>query len=258
MSKQNISPHQVTSKFTPDKAIPLLERLVKDAEALVKEDAYSAKRQEWRSTAEAALQRALGLANPATFAFSQADCGFSSAYDTKYERELRANERLQDMIAAVNSGIQQLRWELPDPTQVFLPAGSEHDAYVEIRKILGLVTQTVTIVDTWVDGSLWSLLTNVPPSSQIRVLTAQMKGDFALEGKKFVAQHGCKVEVRTTRTYHDRFILVDGAKCWHLGASIKDAGNKASVLSEFLSPSIVSAVLTDVESAWNAGTRVTL
>jgi hypothetical protein len=248
----------INSSFPPDKAVPILEQLVSDADALLKEHRDSTKRQKWQSTAQAALERALGLGNPATLAFVQADCGFSSFYDTEDTRQQRANERLRDMVAAVSSGIQQLRWELPDPTQTFLPAGSEHDAYVKIREILALVSQNVVIVDNWVDGTLWTLLTNVPASSEIRVMTMQMKPYFSLEGKKFVTQHGNKVEVRTTMNYHDRFILVDGAKCWHLGASIKDAGRKAFALSEVVSLSIAAAIRTDVESTWTSATPVPL
>jgi len=85
-----------------------------------------------------------------------------------------------------------------------------------------------------------------------------MKSDFALEGRKFVAQHGNTVEVRTTKSYHDRFILLDGTKCWHCGASIKDAGNKAFAMSEILSPALVAAVVTDAQNTWNAASVVPL
>ena len=45
-------------------------------------------------------------------------------------------------------------------------------------------------MDSYVDGTLWQQLTNVPPTTKIRIMTMQMKGDFALEGRKFAAQHG--------------------------------------------------------------------
>ncbi len=162
------------------------------------------------------------------------------------------------MMAAVNSAVQQLRWKLPDPNQVFLPAGSAHDAYVEVRRLCSAATHSITIVDSYVDDTLWPLLKNLPPTTAIRILTTQMKSDFALEGRKFVAQHGNTVEVRTTRSYHDRFILLDGTRCWHLGASIKDAGNKAFAMSEILGPALVSAALMDVQNTWNAASVVPL
>jgi hypothetical protein len=85
-----------------------------------------------------------------------------------------------------------------------------------------------------------------------------MKGDFALEGRNFQKQHGKTIEVRTEKTFHDRFILVDGTRCWHLGASIKDAGMKAFALSEFKDVNISSFVKQTAETAWNGSTVVPL
>lgn len=257
MARQKAAPI-LAPTLPPERAIPILEKLVADGEQLFNEHRHSPKRQEWQNTAEGALQAALGSANPAIDAFSLAQCGVSSVHDSEQRRQSRANEELRGMMAAVNSAVQQLRWRLPDPTQVFLPAGSAHDAYVEVRKLCSAATQSITIVDSYVDDTLWMLLKNLPATTAIRILTTQMKSDFALEGRKFGAQHGNTVEVRTTKNYHDRFILLNGTKCWHLGASIKDAGNKAFAMSEILSPALVSAVLTDVQNTWNAASVVPL
>jgi hypothetical protein len=90
------------------------------------------------------------------------------------------------------------------------------------------------------------------------LFTQTMKGDFRLEVKKFVAQHKNLVEVRTTNTYHDRFVILDEKRCFHLGASIKDAGNKAFVMSEITRPSIVQAALIDINREWNSASQVQL
>jgi hypothetical protein len=84
------------------------------------------------------------------------------------------------------------------------------------------------------------------------------KGDFSLEAKHFVAQHGGQVEVGVTNDYHDRFILVDQVDVWHLGASIKDAGKKAFALTKFERSSIRNSVIADVEATWNASTSLSI
>ena len=257
MARQKTAP-VLAPTFQPEKAIPILEKLVIDAEQFFKEHRHSPSRQQWINTTEAALQAALGSANPAVDAFSLAQCGSYSPYDTEQELQEQADDQLRGMIAAVNSAVQQLRWQMPDPTQVFLPAGSTHDAYVEIRKVCSAATQSITIVDTYVDHTLWPLLKNLLPTIEIHILTMQMKNDFQLEGKAFAAQHKNKVEVRTTKSYHDRFIVIDGASCWHLGASIKDAGSKAFLMSEIRSLSLIAAVQADVQATWNTETAVPL
>src|SRR5262249_40115778 len=119
-------------------------------------------------------------------------------------------------------------------------------------------TTEILIVDSWVDDSLWMLLSNVPASCGIRVLTQQMKNDFQLEAKKFLAQHKNAIAVRQTNSYHDRFIIVNGKRCFHLGASIKDAGNKACALSEISSPTIAGSVVADVEAEWMKASIITI
>jgi hypothetical protein len=145
-----------------------------------------------------------------------------------------------------------------EANQVYLPAGSQHAAYVELRKIVQLAKQDMLIVDPYVDETLWELLTNVQPTVKLRILTEQMKKDFRLESRKFSAQHGNAIEVRTTSKYHDRFIVEDGQRCWHIGASIKDAGNKACAFSELVRPELVKFVIADVESQWSAAQSITL
>jgi hypothetical protein len=107
-----------------------------------------------------------------------------------------AGVALGSVVAVLQSAVKQLRWK--DPTQVFFPAGSQHDAYVELRKIVQLATREILIVDNYVDQTLWQLLTNIAPSVTIRILTGSMKGDFKPEAGKFAVQHGNRVEVRQT------------------------------------------------------------
>jgi hypothetical protein len=116
---------------------------------------------------------------------------------------------------------------LDDPNQIFLPAGSQHDAYIEIKRIVGLAKTDIVVVDNYVDGTLWTLLKNLLPSIKIRVLTMKMESDFALVARTFSAQHGNTVEIRKGGTYHDRFILLDGQAVWHLGAFGRVAQSRA-------------------------------
>lgn len=258
MARQQAVP-TVAPTLQPERAIPILENLISQADSLVNEQSDSTKRQQWAHTGEGALLAALGNKHPNIQAFGAAQCGvYHPGYDTESYLRQQANEQLESMVAVLRSTVDQLRWQLPDPTQVFLPAGSAHDAYVEIRKTVQSATSEILIVDSYVDGTLWTLLTNVPSSAKIRIMTTQMKGDFALEGKKFAAQHGNTIEVRQTQQYHDRFVVTDGDRCWHLGASIKDAGNKAFAMSEILSPAIKAAVRTDLDTTWNAAHPVPL
>jgi hypothetical protein len=83
--------------------------------------------------------------------------------------------------------------------------------------------------------------------------TSSLPTDFALEGKKWLSQHaGSSLNVRTTKEFHDRFIILDNSVCWHIGCSIKDAGNKAFMLSELEDRDNREALLAQARKSWDA------
>ena len=192
----------------PERAIPLLEQQITQAEPLRATHCDSPARKEWIHTAESALSAALGSDDVSIRNFRGAQCGSYGIYDTDETMRVRNNEKLDSMLAVLRSAIQQLRWQLPDPKQVFLPSGSQHDAYVQIRSIIQQAKTEVFIIDAWTDHSLWPLLTNIPATCAVRILGEHLKGDFQLEGKKIAAQHGASIEIRLTSSYHDRFIFL--------------------------------------------------
>jgi hypothetical protein len=162
----------VPPTLQPAKAIPILENLIFQADALVNEPSDSAERKQWAHPGQGALLAALGNRHPNIQAFGAAQCGvYHPGYDTESYLRQQANEQIERMVAVLKSTVDQLRWQLPDPTQVFLPAGSAHDAYVEIRRIVQSATSEILIVDSYVDGTIWTLLTNVPSSAKIRIMT---------------------------------------------------------------------------------------
>jgi len=256
MARTTKEPPAQPPTLSPEDAIPILEHLISQANTLNKDQAELT---QWVNNGKSAIIAALGSVHSNVNAFCLArDGGFFYIGMSEPDRVAQNSERLAKMVAVLKSTVDQLRWKLPNPKQVFLPAGSAHDAYVEIRNIVELTTSEIVIVDSYVDGTLWTLLTNLPALVKIRIMSMQMKGDFALEGRKFVAQRGHTTEIRQVRTYHDRFIVIDADRCWHLGASIKDAGNKACLISEIDSNALRAAVRADVDATWNAAAPVAI
>jgi hypothetical protein len=142
--------------------------------------------------------------------------------------------------------------------EVFFVKGSDHDAYIHIRSILQTAKSDLFVIDPYMDGSIYQALSTLPiMPMNVRILTSKHPADFALETKKFVKQHtGFTVEVRATRDFHDRFIILDRTRCYLLGASIKDAGNKGFTIVPLQEPSIVRFILDHADQVWAAATSV--
>lgn len=143
-------------------------------------------------------------------------------------------------------------------SELFFPTGSQHDAYVEIRRIVQQAQKSIAVVDPYVDGTIFVLLGSEGMSaSSVRILTHKHPGDFALETRKFQAQYpNAEIETRTTKEFHDRFVVVDSSLCWHIGCSIKDAGVKAFMISQVEDQQNRNALLLQFEESWQSATPI--
>lgn len=140
----------------------------------------------------------------------------------------------------------------PAEREVFFTKGSNHDAYVHIRSILQQAKAGLVIIDPYMDSSIYQVLGTLTSANvSVQILTSKIPADFALEGQKFVKQHNqYKVEIRTTKDFHDRFIVVDEARCYLLGASIKDAGNKSFTIVPLEDPEVLKFFIGYAWQVW--------
>lgn len=155
-------------------------------------------------------------------------------------------EAFRPIIAASEDGA-------PAEREAFFAKGSEHDAYTHIRTILQQAQVSLFLIDGYMDGSIYTLLSTLSPRNlAIRILTSKVPTDFALEGTKFTKQHqGFTIETRAAKDFHDRFIVVDGTQCHLLGASITDAGNRAFTIVPLRDMPVVEFFLKHAEDVWS-------
>ena len=141
--------------------------------------------------------------------------------------------------------------------EIFFPRGTQHDAYVKIREIMRRATDSICVIDPYLDESIFGLLGEVPAQPKIKLLTHKHQGDFTQEATKFQRQYPhLQLETRLSLDFHDRFIVVDHQECWHVGCSIKDAGDKTFMLSHIEDGRNVKALLDSLDAAWVAARQL--
>ena len=64
----------------------------------------------------------------------------------------------------------------------------------------------------------------------------------AKDAETFNAQYP-ELAVRHTTAFHDRFLILDGAEGYLVGASLKDAGKKSFAISRIEDASIIELIL---------------
>jgi len=92
----------------------------------------------------------------------------------------------------------------------------------------------ILLSDTWISPStLFPFSTLKGKLKYFRILTSNITEieKFREYKKKFEKEMELKLEIRKNTKVHDRW-LICGEKCWSLGGSIKDLGNKDTIISE--------------------------
>lgn len=192
-----------------------------------------------------------------------------NAFDTAFTKPVYPWGIATQWHTAVNSLIQKTNETIGKleitPTsealrELVYPSGTPYDAYKDIKEIISLATKKLIVVDAYVDSSVVTLLEKVQPGVEIQVLTRKMQGDFQLAAQKFKEQREMagqgSLEVRKDKgAFHDRFIVADG-NVFHLGASIKDAGEKVCAISEIEDSSNKRLLTGSISKSWDAAEKV--
>ena len=78
------------------------------------------------------------------------------------------------------------------------------------------------------------------------IVTIAGKGSLSTKDiTKFNAQYP-KLSVKTNTDFHDRFLIIDKAEVYHIGASIKDAGKKSFGITKIEDKDLIISLVNKV------------
>ncbi len=102
--------------------------------------------------------------------------------------------------------------------------GQFFDAYIFISDILKNAKKSITLIDNYIDGNtLLHLSSN--KDLNINIITKSLTKELKLIIEKFNKQYK-NLKVFEYSKSHDRFLIIDEKIIYHIGASLKDLGNK--------------------------------
>jgi phage regulator Rha-like protein len=111
------------------------------------------------------------------------------------------------------------------PDQGIFFEGQVFDAYNFVSDLFRKAKKSIVIVDNYVDDTVLVHLTKIKKGVQVKIVTKSVSDQFSLDIKKFEEQY-FHIEVKASKSIHDRFIIIDGEVLYHLGASLKDLCRK--------------------------------
>ena len=110
--------------------------------------------------------------------------------------------------------------------------GQFYDAYTLIQSIFEKANKEIIIIDNYVDRTILDRLVNKNKDVKVTIYTHKDKSKLLNKDiEMFNKQYG-NLHVKYTDKAHDRYIIIDNKKLYHLGASIKDLGKKIFSINE--------------------------
>ncbi len=133
----------------------------------------------------------------------------------KIEQQLFEHDQKFDLL---------IRTNLPPHEGIFYD-GQVFDAHIFVSSLITSASESIVLIDNYVDQTVLSLLSKRNANVDATIYSASFSKQFNLDLKQFNAQYPA-IGVKTFTKSHDRFLIIDNAEIYHIGASLKDLGKK--------------------------------
>jgi len=157
-----------------------------------------------------------------------------------YVRLINKVESLDERVSNIENNYKPLEFT---NSQLFFDV-QLYDAYTLIQSLFESANNEIIIIDDYVDRTILDRLVVKNRNVEVIIYTSINTRLLGRDINTFNSQYG-GLDVRYTTNVHDRYIIIDQNKIYHLGHSIKDLGKKIFSISESDS-NIISKLLSNI------------
>ncbi len=123
--------------------------------------------------------------------------------------------------------------------------GQIYDAFSFIVGLIQKAKKEIILIDNYVDINTLNILCKKNKNVKIKIYTSG-KGNLTTKDiNKFNVQYE-ELTVKINTDFHDRFLIIDKAEVYHIGASIKDAGKKSFGITKIEDKDLVKSLVNKV------------
>jgi len=138
--------------------------------------------------------------------------------DNKLQEHTEQIHELQDKVDFF------IRTALPPREGIFVD-GQIYDAFELIERLIKSAQKSILLIDNYIDESVLTMMSDKQKGVSVDIYTKEKSKALQLAEKNFNTQYG-GLTIRTTQTFHDRFLIIDDKTIYIIGASLKDAGKR--------------------------------
>lgn len=117
-----------------------------------------------------------------------------------------------------------VRTSLP-PVEGIFYNGQIFEAYSFATNLIRSAKHSLTLIDNYIDESVLLMLSKRNTGVTAGIFTQNINRQLQLDLERHNSQYP-PIDIRTYRQCHDRFLIIDNAEVYHIGASLKDLGKK--------------------------------
>ena len=152
-------------------------------------------------------------------------------------KQLETDRKLEEVFnyIAANTEVKQ---------NVFFD-GQIYDAFSFIIGLVKKAKKEIILIDNYVDVNTLNILCKKNQGVDVTITTAGKGSLSTKDVTKFNAQYP-KLSVKTTMDFHDRFLIIDKAEVYHIGASIKNAGKKSFGITKIEDKDLIKNLINKV------------
>lgn len=136
-------------------------------------------------------------------------------------KQLQTDSKLELIFKALEADAQ--------PKQGIFFEGQLFDAHVFASRLIKQANKSLVLVDNYVDENTLLLLSKRQTGVSCTLYTHQ-RATLKIDLEKHNLQYPA-IKLIENRSSHDRFLIIDDAQLYHIGASLKDLGNKCFAFS---------------------------
>jgi hypothetical protein len=134
---------------------------------------------------------------------------------------------LENDVGIIKSKIQNNQVEVKQG--VFFD-GQIFDAYVFVANLIQNAKKSIILIDNYIDETILTLFSK-NQNIDIIIYTYKVSRQLQLDIQKYNKQYR-NLTVKNAKNFHDRFLIIDTSRIYHIGASLKDLGKKTFAFSE--------------------------
>ena len=143
--------------------------------------------------------------------------------------------------------VEKLENKYPELAGKVFYDGQMWDAVFCIEKLISKARQSIVLIDDYVDHQTLDMISRKQDKVSVILVTNDRNAKLTeKETMSFNEQFG-SLEIRYSRKFHDRFLILDGEELYYCGASLKDAGRKVFAIGRIHDNEYLQGILSRIQ-----------